>query len=250
MINGRCFFGEDFFIGVDFYFISYIYRSTLWQQFTSLSKPDIYLTILFAIGTITFVSAIKHTVAAKALIILSAAPVFSAIFSYIFLREKISLRSFITIIIVISTFVFMFFDSLKSGSLYGDFNALCSAAALAGVFVISRHKKKQVFVPLLMAGLIVSAFCYPLANVAQVDKYSFLLIIFLGFILAASFVLLTLAPKYIPAPEVSLIMLLETILGSFLVWLFLDEVPGLRVIIGGVIILLALSFNSLFALKR
>ena len=61
------------------------------------------------------------------------------------------------------------------------------------------------------------------------------------------FSLLTLAPRYLPAPEVSLMMLLEAVLGPLLVWAVLDEFPGIRGLIGGGLVVIALVGMNLAA---
>ena len=67
-------------------------------------------------------------------------------------------------------------------------------------------------------------------------------------ILPLSFAMLTLAPLYIPAAEVSLVILLETVLGPLWVWLVLAEDPGSRTLIGGGIVLAALIAHSILGL--
>jgi drug/metabolite transporter (DMT)-like permease len=62
--------------------------------------------------------------------------------------------------------------------------------------------------------------------------------------------LITTGPRYLPAPEVSLILLLETVVGPFWVWLVLGEEPSGRAIVGGAIVIAALAGHALAALKR
>jgi drug/metabolite transporter (DMT)-like permease len=72
----------------------------------------------------------------------------------------------------------------------------------------------------------------------------------MGFILlpvAAS--LMFIGPKYISAPEVSLMMLLESIIGPFWVWLVLREHPGNQTLIGGSLVLITLSVHSFIAMR-
>ena len=52
--------------------------------------------------------------------------------------------------------------------------------------------------------------------------------------------LITIAPKYLPAPEVGLYLLLETLIGPVIVWLLVDEVPRRNDFIGGVVLVVAL----------
>ena len=60
-------------------------------------------------------------------------------------------------------------------------------------------------------------------------------------ILPIPFMILTIAPKYAPAHEVALIFLMESVLGTAWVWLVIKEVPPFNTIIGGIILLIAVS---------
>ena len=62
--------------------------------------------------------------------------------------------------------------------------------------------------------------------------------------------LLTLGPRYLPAPEVAMLTLLETVLGPFWVWLALGENPGPRSLIGGAVIVLVLLGHAILRLRR
>ena len=67
---------------------------------------------------------------------------------------------------------------------------------------------------------------------------------------AIPFVLITLAPRYITAPEVNLFFLLETILGPLWVWLVIHEQPSMETIIGGMVIFSTIAVHSFLALKK
>ena len=67
---------------------------------------------------------------------------------------------------------------------------------------------------------------------------------------AIPFVLVTIAPRYIPAEEVNLFFLLETILGPIWVWLVIKEEPSLETIIGGSIIIITIAIHSYLKIKK
>ena len=56
--------------------------------------------------------------------------------------------------------------------------------------------------------------------------------------------------KFISASEVSLLMIIETIMAPVWVWLFLNEIPSSNTFIGGSIILATLILNSIYTLKK
>ena len=67
---------------------------------------------------------------------------------------------------------------------------------------------------------------------------------------AIPFVLVTIAPRYIPAEEVNLFFLLETILGPIWVWMVIKEQPSIETIIGGIVILATIGVHSYLKLKK
>jgi drug/metabolite transporter (DMT)-like permease len=67
---------------------------------------------------------------------------------------------------------------------------------------------------------------------------------------AIPFVLVTIAPRFIPAEEVNLFFLLETIIGPIWVWMVIKEQPSLETIEGGIVIILTIAIHSFLKLKK
>ena len=67
---------------------------------------------------------------------------------------------------------------------------------------------------------------------------------------AITFVLVTIAPRFIPAAEVNLFFLLETIIGPIWVWLIIKEQPSLETMQGGAVIITAIAIHSFIKLKN
>ncbi len=77
-----------------------------------------------------------------------------------------------------------------------------------------------------------------------------LLLLLGGVILPISFAMITLSPRYLRAPEVSLILLIETVLGPIWVWLVLAEVPHFRTLVAGALILGTLLIHTSYSLRK
>ena len=67
---------------------------------------------------------------------------------------------------------------------------------------------------------------------------------------AIPFVLVTIAPRFIPAEEVNLFFLLETIIGPMWVWMIITEQPSIETVQGGIIIILTIAIHSFLKLKK
>jgi drug/metabolite transporter (DMT)-like permease len=209
-------------------------------------------SITFTISNIFFVISIESTNVANTLVMLSLAPMISAIISFIFLKENPDKKTWIAITITTFAVIYIFFDSFERGDVKGNFFGLICAFGMATGAVIIRSAKKVSLVPSAMMGKLFVA----LIALIFVDKFSLegkdlVIIPAMGiFCVAIPFVLITLAPRYITAPEVNLFFLLETILGPLWVWLVIHEQPSMETLIGGTIIISTIAIHSFLALKK
>ena len=228
---------------------------TLAARIREMGRPGIMVTLLFSVSTITFVNSVILTTAANTLVIIAAAPLFAAFFSRAFLGEIIPLRTWVAVTAGFAGVAILLGSSLGGGALLGDLLALVTAFLLAVNLVIIRRSRSVSMIPATaFSGLLTAAVLLPLASPLSPSGSDFLLLVILGaFILPIALGLLTLAPRYLPAPEVSLILLLETVLGPYWVWMVLGEVPAAATFMGGALVLCSIVFNSalgLWAVRR
>jgi len=207
--------------------------------------------LVVAVQAVAFVLSVAHTKVANTLVIVATGPLFTAFFAWAFLRERPPLRTWLAIVAALFGIVTIFYNDLGSASLLGDLLALIPAAGLGLTFVIVRHRKAVNMMPamamgMLLSGIAVLPFAAPLAMSATGLGLTFVMGLV---VLPLAFGLLTLGPRYLPAPEVSLMLLLETVLGPLIVWLAIQEVVPGHTILGGTIVLLALGVNSWLALS-
>ncbi len=95
------------------------------------------------------------------------------------------------------------------------------------------------------------AFFETLSEDLKIDLNNLLIVMFMGLIISSfSRVLIGNGAKYISASEVSLLMLIETIMAPIWVWVFLNEIPTIYTFIGGSVIVATLVVNSLYTLKK
>jgi len=231
------------------------YRNNAIKQFKVIGKRGLLLGFLFGLSTLFFVTAIQYTSIANALVIISTSPVFAALLSWTLLKERTSLRTWITMFIIIIATGAIMFNSFKHGGFWGDMSALLTSILLAINFTITRHAKNTNMVPAMaIAGLTTST----IAAIAIMFSTSpFYLhepaipyLILMGIVTTLAFSLITLGPRYMPAAEVGMIMPLETIFGAYLAWVFLNEAPSIYVVVGGSIIMLTLIIHAWLTLKN
>jgi len=232
--------------------VSLKYPNKAWAKYKSLGRGGAIMVLVYAMGTISFIVAITHTSVANTLIILSTTPLFAAIIGWVFLREPIPARTWCAILLVgIGIYVISSDSESQTSSLFGDLAAMAGAFFLATGFTVIRRFPKIPILPVIStSGLLTALVVLPLAQPFSVtqDDMGYLLIMGV-FMLPIATALLYSGPKYIPAPEVGLMLLLESILGPVWVWWALGEQPGTRTFIGGAIILSTLAINTIWVLR-
>ena len=191
------------------------------------------------------------------LIAVATVPVFSIILGAVVLKEAVDMRTWAIVVIVFFGVTLSVIGDINSydifnlSSILGGLCGLVVAFSLACNFVIIR-KDKEVAFPLalgtggILCGLLAFYF-WPSASEINLKGMFYISITGL-LILPLSFILLSRASRMTPASNVSIIMLLETILGPLWVWTFTNESPQFLTIIGGIIVILALIY--FFSHKR
>ena len=142
--------------------------------------------------------------------------------------------------------------SYSTTGIFGDIMALIVAIAMGSGGVLVRYFKNIDLVPACFVGCILAGL-YTLPFQIEFDLTS-IQILYLSLmcfvILPIPFIIMTIAPKYTPAYQVSLVFLLESVLGSAWVWIVINEVPSLNTIIGGVILLSSVLIYMILETKK
>ena len=229
-----------------------IYKYEFFKMlFTSGHHGLIYI-VTFSITNIAFVVSIQNTNVANTLVMIAMAPMLSAILGAFFLKEMPDGKTWVAIGITFIAAVYIFYDSLQLGSIFGDLLGLLCALGLAVGAVTIRSAKNKNLVPAAVVGkLVVAIFAmFFIETYTLLDKDLLIVPLMCVMCVAIPFVLVTIAPRFIPAEEVNLFFLLETIIGPFWVWMVIKEQPSLETIQGGIIIILTIAIHSFLKLKK
>jgi len=236
--------------------LAIIYRKDFFNRIFAIGKTGIIIAFMLALNSLTFVLSLEYASVAKVLVIIAITPMLAALMSFFFLKEDVKrstwaaiVISFIGIAIVVSDDLF---KTNGGGNIWASVYPFLTALGLAGAFTLTRSKPEINMVPAtalngLMIALLLLPFVWPL----QIAAPQVLPILGIGlFILPLSFGLLALGPRYISAPEVGLLLLLETCLGPLWVWVVLEEEPSTTVIIGGFIVVITLACHAAWSLHQ
>ena len=230
----------------------FFYKNKFLKALFNIGYAGIFYIISFSVCNITFIISIQNTNVANTLIMVAMAPMLSAILATIFLRETANKETWVAILITFFSVTFIFYDSVKLGNIFGDIFGFITAFGLAINANLARFAKDRDLVPSAVVGkLVVAIFAFFFVDNFQLQNSDIIIVpIMCIMCVAIPFVLVTIAPRYISAPEVNLFFLLEVILGPIWVWLIIKEQPSIQTIIGGSIIIITIAIHSFLALKK
>ncbi len=229
-----------------------IYKLNFFKILFNSGVHGIIYIATFSITNITFVVSIQNTNVANTLVMIATAPMLSAILGAIFLKEPPDRKTLFSIIITFIAIIYIFFDSLKVGNLYGDVLGFITAFGLALGAITIRSAKTKNLVPAAVVGkLFVASFAlFFIESFVLMDRDLFIVPLMCILCVAIPFVLVTIAPRFITAAEVNLFFLLETIIGPIWVWVIINEQPSIETLQGGAIIVITLAIHSFLKLRK
>ena len=234
-----------FILALTLFLISTYKKNTI-KIMREAGYPALIGGIVMSLSFVAYVYSMTITSVANVVFIISTQTMFLAIFGYLFLKEKVSLICFISIILAMSGILIMVGDSILSGSLLGNLIALAIPINFSILVMIIRKNKNLDMVPAVFySGVFSIVYGLLLSESFSYSNHD----IFMGFLLgvpqlAFGFICITIGSRTTPSTTVGLLMLTETLFAPIWVWIFLNEIPSASVLIGGLIIVFAIIFNS------
>jgi len=246
------FWRSIFFILVVSIFLILTYRKKVFTAFVSSGIPGLVGGLILSTGFCGYVFAMYNTTVANTNFIIQTQTIFLAIFGYLFLKEKVSKLTLISIILAISGIILMVGTSLSPGQMSGNIAAFIMPVSFAILILIVRKYPTVDMVPLqLIAGIFAMMIGYLVAGKIMISFYD----IFLGFLagffqLGFGFILITIGARRTSSALVGIIMLTEAVLGPMWAWIFINEQPPFMVLIGGSVVIIAVLLQFLPLLKK
>jgi drug/metabolite transporter (DMT)-like permease len=201
----------------------------------------------YASMAITFVFATRLTTSANAVLLQYTAPIYVAILGSFILRERAILKDWITIAITFLGVTLFFIDSFSLGGLLGNALAIVSGFCFALFIVCSRQQKEgSPMETILLGNIFTAVICFPFVISTAYDMTSIIGVVSLGIIqFGVPYVLYGIAIKHVRALDAVMIAVIEPILNPVWVLIFLGEKPGRWAILGGIIVLAAVTYNCM-----
>jgi len=234
-----------FFLGIST-FLFIIYKKNTAKIIRESGFPALLGGFVMSFSFIAFVFAMMNTSVANVVFIISTQTMFLAIFGFFYLKEKVSLIGFISIVLAMSGITIMIGDSISSGTLFGNLVALIIPISFSILVMVVRKHSNLDLMPAIWYASILGL----IYSIAMVESFDFTNHdIFMGFLLGVpqlsfGFICITIGSRTTRSVTIGLLMLTETICAPIWVWLFLNEIPPLSVFIGGMIIIFAIIVKS------
>ncbi len=227
---------------------------TLTKQKIRFSK-NVFLSMLFLSGLFfCFVGASKLTTSANAIVLQYSSPVFILIFSYFIFKEKFTKHDLISVVLVMAGIVIFFVDSIGKGRMLGNMIGVLAGIFMAALFIaVGKTENEEKMSGILMGHLLTALIGLPFLAKGDciVTAQSVFYVVILGVIqLGIPYILMALASKNCPPLPSCLISTIEPLLNPVWVAVFYGEIPGLWAIVGGIIIIFAVTYQCIKSVDK
>jgi len=248
------FWRQFFFAIIIILYLLFSYRKNFFKSFYKSGLPGFIAGLFLSVGFASYVFSMYTTTVANTNFIITTETIFLAIFGYFFLKEKINLITFISIILGMSGVLLIVGSSLSIQSneqFLGNVVAFIMPISFAILVIIIRKYPNVDMVPSqLTAGIAAAIIGFLIAGKLSISPHDLFLAFLAGFFqIGFGFILITTGSQTTPAAVVGVLMLTESVFGPLWAWLFIDEIPPTSVLIGGGIIIFSILLQSFYAKK-
>lgn len=221
-----------------------------------LDGNDLAMGLALAVAFTTYVFAMLNTSVASALFILSISPLCAAVLAWAWIGERPSPVTVAAMGLAVIGVGLMVQGGIDLGRTEGNLYALISACAFALMLTLARRSRKSdvlggTFLGGVLSLLIGAGYALGPGGGLVVSPHDFWLSLFMGgFTIGIGIALVTWGTPYVPAAEVSLLVLLESVLGPVWVWLIVNEAMSWAEITGGALVLASVAAQAVLGRRK
>lgn len=243
-------FLRSFFMALSWAVMLRIMRGGVVRPLLSMSKVGVIAAVLLTIDRYAFVAAVQTTTVANTLIFFAAVPAFTAVVAFFLLKERCGIVNGIAIAASLAGVAIICGSDLERDTLVGNGLAVVSALFYTFYIVCLRFAKRdEVLESLCLSGILGAVSALPFTDVSGLTPGSLAIVALQGLVLLpAGFALYFSGTRYLPAAEVALIGLLETVLAPVWAWAVIAETPTPRAMLGGAVVVFAILGQALYGL--
>lgn len=228
------------------------YRSNTLKAFRAVGLRGVAVAVVLGLGSCCYVFAILLTTVANAVFIIGAAPLVTAAAGWLFLNERLSMGSLAAMLVALLGIGLMFADGVIAGRWLGNLMAVGVVVSFATMLVILRGSRKVDMLPATcMAGIVGALVAGIVATDLIVSTHDLAIALILGSVqFTGGFMLLTIGTRHLPAAEVALFSLSESVLAPIWVWVGVGEVPSGLTVTGCLIVFAAVVTHCILGIRR
>jgi len=248
------FWRQIFFSIIVVLYLLITYKKNFFKKFYESGLPGFTAGLFLSLGFAAYVFAMYTTTVANTNFIITTETIFLALLGYLFLKEKISSVTLISIILGMSGVLLILGSSLSiqtSEQFIGNLVAFIMPISFAVLVMIVRKYPKVDMVPAqFTAGVFAAIIGLIVAGKLSISFHDLTLAFLAGFFqIGFGFILITVGSQTTPAAIVGVLMLTESVFGLLWAWLFINEVPPISVVFGGGIIICSILLQSIYKKK-
>ncbi len=219
-------------------YILFKFKNKTLQAFKNIGSQGILIALIIGLSNVFFVFGMSNTTVANAVFIMSTAPLWAALASYIFLKKLVGTKTIIAIFGSMIGIGIMFSQGLQSANNFGNIIILGVPICFAIQLTLINRSPEIDFMPAtFLSGIFVCLLGVIFITDHSINSHDLFLVLFMGaFQVGLGFVLITIGSRYIPPHRAALYILLEPVLAPIWAWLGVGEVPQTIELIGGLVV--------------
>lgn len=229
-------------------------RRAAWTHFRHMGLGGMGVALCVALASISFVIALQHATVALILVIQSTAPLIAGLLAWLWIRERLGMTRIMTMLVAFCGIVLMVAKADGHADLLGMTLSFVIAASFAVATVLTRRFSQVRMTPATCLGTFIMGiigFSFAGEHAFEITLHDlFYLFLFGAIQLAIGLIFFTTGARLIPAAKAALISLIETVLGAFWVFVFIDENPGVYALYGGILVIGAVAVNTVYDQHR
>jgi drug/metabolite transporter (DMT)-like permease len=210
------------------------------RDLTRMDKNGWLVASFSTLAMIAFIPSLQLTDVSNVAIIIATGPFLAAALAWIWLREIPHLRTMLASIVALCGVTIIVGNARSGSDVIGIALACFMALAIAAMTVmVRRHKNTSMVAAAAMSNILGSVISIPFAHgITGITGFDlFILAMFGCFQVALGLTLFFLGSRLLPSGQAALISTLETPLMPFWIWVGFGEVPTLRVLVGGALVM-------------
>ena len=249
------FWRQAFFAVIVALYLILIYKKKFFKSFYNSGLSGFIAGFVLSIGFTAYVFSMYSTTVANVNFIITTETIFLAVLGYFFLKEKINIITFISIIVGMAGVLLILGSSLSIQSneqFIGNIVAFLTPISFVILVIIIRKSPNVDMVPAqFIAGVFTVIFAYFIVEKLSISPHDLFLALLAGFFqIGFGFILITIGSQTTPSAVVGVLMLTESVFGPLWAWLFINEIPPFTVLIGGGGIIFSILLQSFYGKKN